>query len=126
MLLDDALDDPMLAEMALQRLAAKIQTTRAHASGALADARLRVERTREHIADLEHRVEEWRQSQQPSVRQAEGGRLVGVSHSGPPLPRMINLIIGESVQNLRTSLDYLIYGLAWLDSGRHQNRRSSP
>lgn len=48
--------------------------------------------------------------------------------AGPvtPIPRRISILIGEAIQALRRSLDYLIYELAWLDSGQPQNGTQFP
>ena len=36
----------------------------------------------------------------------------------PQIPPIISILIGEVIYNLRAALDYLIYDLAWLESGR--------
>jgi hypothetical protein len=77
------------------------------------------------VTDLENRLEEWQKTQDPGVRQTADG-LVRVRHAGPPLPRIMNVIVGEAVQNPRTALDYLVYGLAWLDSGVHHDQTQFP
>src|SRR5436305_13077108 len=39
-------------------------------------------------------------------------------------PRFLGVLIGEIVQNLRTSLDYLIHRLAWYDAGPDAERKT--
>ena len=48
--------------------------------------------------------------------------------AGPvtPIPIRISILIGEAIQALRRSLDYLIYELAWLDSGKPKKRTQFP
>jgi hypothetical protein len=122
---EDALNDPGLARIALEQLASKIQFARSSASQALADAELRVSRAEEHVVDIRGRLDRWGKEQDHGVRQTREG-LVRLRQSGPPLPRMVNLVLGEAVQNLRTALDYLVYGLSWLDSGVHHERTQFP
>src|SRR5713101_4659961 len=89
---------------------------------------VRLERAREHLADLKRRLE--------SLREVDFNRVIDEGESEiiyvheleilkneryPMLPHdksilMISVIIGEVIHNLRSSLDYLIYGLAWNDS----------
>jgi hypothetical protein len=124
-LFEDPLEDPGLADIALSRLAERLRAVRIRASQTLFDAELRVEHAADHVRDLETRLEDWRQTQDPGVRQTPDG-MVRVSHGGPPLPRIVNVVIGEAIQNLRTALDYLVYGLAWLDSGTHHDQTQFP
>jgi hypothetical protein len=125
MLHDDALDDPGIAAFAFGRLVAQIREARIRASQTFADAELRIARAEGHLADLRRRLDEWVKTQETGVRQTPEG-MVGLRHSGPPLPRVITLIIGEAIQNLRTALDYLVYALTWLDSETHRDQTQFP
>lgn len=39
---------------------------------------------------------------------------------------MVSIFVGETIQNLRSSLDYLVYALAWSDSGSFQEKTQFP
>ncbi len=49
-------------------------------------------------------------------------------HPGPAVPvsTRISILVGEITQALRRSLDYVVYELAWLDSGIRQNGTQFP
>lgn len=67
-------------------------------------------------------------------RQGGRGRIAPVSwlmdwhrlRAIPPPAPLISILIGESVYNLRAALDYLVYELAWLDSGQVQEGTQFP
>jgi hypothetical protein len=96
------------------------------ARSSLRDAFLRVDRAGEHLADLKARVEAYIGAQQDKITvQVQDGMLRPVADVEPP-PRMLSVLVGETVQNLRTALDYLVYALAWLDSGAPQDKTQFP
>ena len=41
-------------------------------------------------------------------------------------PSIVSILVGEAVYNLRAALDYLVYELAWLDSGQIQDDTQFP
>ena len=43
-----------------------------------------------------------------------------------PIPSMVRILVGESVQALRRCLDYLVYEVAFLDSGSEQHGTQFP
>jgi hypothetical protein len=94
----------------------------------LADAFLRLDRAGEHLSNLETRIETFRASQKNKVT-----LLIEADRPGPGIrdeteepPRIISVIAGEVVYNLRAALDYLVYALAWLDSCKHQPKTQFP
>ncbi len=91
----------------------------------------RVNRAREHLADLKQRADTFCQNKRDSVviqrkpatfRLADGREVKGVLGSATvpvsPLPPIIGILVGETVYNLRASLDYLVYELARFDAGK--------
>jgi hypothetical protein len=99
----------------------------------------RLKRARTHLANLKRRVERVREEardnvvieRKPAVFRREDGREVeGVlGHLAVkfgPLPPMLSILIGETIYNLRASLDYLVYELAALDSGQVQDGTQFP
>lgn len=111
MLLDDAMDDPGIGGLLFQRIAERYVNAHETALATLHDAYRRLDRADAHTAELRRMVAEWSGTQQASVLQTDDG-IVRMTQSGDPPPRLVNLVIGEAVQNLRTALDYLVYGLA--------------
>jgi hypothetical protein len=95
---------------------------------ALDGAFARIDRAEEHLANLKSRVDEY-------VKPLGGGVEVRVVPgqqprfpSEPPklgeIPITFGILIGETVQNLRTALDYLVYELANWRSGPDKSRRT--
>jgi hypothetical protein len=95
---------------------------------ALDGAFARVDRAGEHLANLKGRVDAY-------VKPLGGGvevRVVpGQTPQFPPdlpdlpeLPLLCGILIGETAQNLRTALDYLVYELANWRSDPDPNRRT--
>src|SRR5436309_1128025 len=78
----------------------------------LDDAYLRVDRAQHHMVDLEHRLR----------RFSKRTNLV----LSPTVPPICSILIGETIYNQRAALDYLIYELALLDSGRIQDGTQFP
>jgi hypothetical protein len=90
----------------------------------LGGAFARTARAREHILDLIARIEAFRQEQEQACSWEWD---TDPNHLGEPtlvvsgylqIPVAIGIIIGEVCYNLRSALDYLIYELAFLDSGK--------
>jgi hypothetical protein len=55
----------------------------------------------------------------------DGKRIKGVlgntTFPHEPVPHIIKILVGEIIYNLRAALDYLVYELAYLDSGEIKN-----
>lgn len=88
----------------------------------LKGCRARIDRTIEHLRDLESRTNQFRRIHQdhftPQYDHKTGKfTLIG---SAIELPDVCLVLTGEIIYNLRAALDYLIFELAWLDSKRRR------
>jgi hypothetical protein len=102
----------------------------------LAGAYARLDRAMEHLTDLkkligdfiDHEYEIAESTAQFDPPNQPPGVDVPVQITRPesPIPLKISILIGETVNNLRTGLDYLVYQLAILDSGSIQNGTQFP
>ena len=88
----------------------------------------RVRRTEYHLARIKRELpylsgptKPWREVQQGV---AVFDRIIGDSITG--VPAIFSILVGESIYNLRASLDYLVYELAILDSGMIQKGTQFP
>lgn len=124
-LIENALDDPGVANLVFRQLAERHVDARENSLATLHDAYRRIDRAADHLAELRQVVDDWSATQEASVLQTDEG-IVRVIQSGDPPPRLVNLVIGEAVQNLRTALDYLVYGLAWIGSLDHCEQTQFP
>jgi hypothetical protein len=71
-------------------------------------------RAKEHLDELNVETQRYLQSNPAKmVRQQEGSpdEFIGKVVAGGPIPKRIPLIIGDFLQNLRSSLDYLVWEL---------------
>jgi hypothetical protein len=85
-----------------------------------------VDRAREHLADLNTRIEAFvKNERQVTFLNVEGHKLTTVRPQNVPPPEF-SVIVGEVVYNLRAALDYRVYALALLDSGEPQNGTQFP
>ena len=95
---------------------------------ALAGAFARVDRAEEHLANLKCRVDTYFKPMGDGIEVRVVPGQVPQPVSKPPhlgeIPLMFGILIGETVQNLRTALDYLVYELANWYSGPDPNRRT--
>lgn len=123
LLLEDALHDQTLLEIATQGLTIRVT----HAHNSAFHGSLRLNRAAEHLANLESRIERYitRQQDAVSVQVDAAGRL-GLRNQLEDPERIWSIYIGEVIYNLRAALDYLVYGLAWLGSGVHQTFTQFP
>jgi hypothetical protein len=79
----------------------------------------RVERAEHRLSEVEHLAATF-QSQWRDI-----GRLLGSTSEGHELfdvrdvdvPDELSIAAGETIYNLRASLDYLVFALSWHDSG---------
>ncbi|MCA1707798.1 MAG: hypothetical protein LC808_32810 [Actinobacteria bacterium] len=87
------------------------------------DAYLRYERAREHLADLHSLVAAFTSDPQEVWADEERYFLEDLySYSERaverfPIPFAIPVRVGEMLYNLRCALDYLVFALAWHDTG---------
>ena len=92
----------------------------------LRGVRARIDRAEEHLSELRAFFDDLRKDH----LDASAGELVtgaatdaiGIELSEP----RTSVLIGEIVYNLRDALDYLVYALAWLDSGQPQDGTQFP
>jgi hypothetical protein len=90
----------------------------------LESALARTRRAREHIVDLIARITAIRQEQHNAISWTWDtdpehlGEPTLVVDRYVPIPGQLGILIGEICYNLRSALDYLIYELAILDSGK--------
>ena len=93
-------------------------------------SKLRIERARCLISQLEEEIDtfsrEFHGKYRVSLDQETGIANIEVNHFELELPAVLSIYIGEIVLNLRASLDYLIYNLAIVDSGKIQRRTQFP
>jgi len=93
----------------------------------LAGAELRLGRAREHIAAIRARIEAIEIAESFTIAAHQEGSLVflvGHPAQGPPLE--LSVLVGEVLYNLRSALDYVVFVLAALDSGKPQNGTQFP
>jgi hypothetical protein len=89
-------------------------------------AYVRLDRAQEHLAELKGIVDkfigdEYMLAHAMAQLNPEPGVPFLFIRPESPIPHRIPLLVGETVHNLRASLDYLIYELALFDSGATQN-----
>jgi hypothetical protein len=88
----------------------------------LETALARADRAKEHLAQLDREIE----------KALKAGVTLGPSVSGLfkvtvyPLPKVIPILIGETMYNLRMALDCLAFQLAYLDTGHVQKNTKFP
>jgi hypothetical protein len=104
----------------------------------LRGAKLRTQRAAEHLQELEKIIEQALRENPPDpVRiTADKDALLneGVardlrfdwSRSRRPSRARLGIVAGEALYNLRAALDYLVFALAWLDSGQVQEHTQFP
>ena len=82
----------------------------------------RLDRAKEHLTELHKEIEQALKS----------GITLGPSVSGLfkvtvyPLPKVVPILVGETMYNLRMALDCLVFQLAYLDSGHVQKNTRFP
>jgi hypothetical protein len=81
------------------------------------DAYRRVDRAGEHLADLETRANSYAAREREVTFVKVEGHTVGIVGERNLPPPELSVIAGEVVYNLRTALDYLVFQLAFADSG---------
>jgi hypothetical protein len=84
----------------------------------LDDARARIDRAKQHIASLKHEITAVLPPDRTIVSAVAGPAFVSGSVQYITSPPILAILIGETVYNLRSALDYLVYELVYLDTGR--------
>lgn len=104
----------------------------------LAGAFARVDRAAVHINELDDALECVRKTGEDEVVAGQSTRLrkhaeeafplsgARVWFDKPPLPDFVSVLVGETVYNLRAALDYMVYELAWKDSGARKRGTQFP
>src|SRR5262245_10356953 len=93
----------------------------------LEDALHRVQRADDHIRDLDLRISEYLASYHEAALAIFDSKAPDKHLGTPkPLPMIAYILIGEAVYNLRAALDYLVFTLARIDSGRFQDGTQFP
>lgn len=102
----------------------------ARTQASLEGADRRVARAEEHAAELEvqvdaiNRYSNYKVTATPDPDQPHIFRFEG---TGMPTPSpKWTVLVGETIYNLRAALDYLVYELAWIDSGYRQDGTQFP
>src|SRR5262249_46850460 len=93
---EDALEDPMLGELAARRVLMR----RYFAQQTFADALLRREWAGEHLADLKGRVESFVEQEQDAVSAQFRAKGVEFDAELTEPPRELSVLIGEIAYNL--------------------------
>jgi hypothetical protein len=83
--------------------------------------RLKIERAREHIADVRCVIDEWLATDvytvTSSVDENDSERIVWTASVKADPPTELSLLIGDAVHNLRSALDHAVYYLAGKNLG---------
>jgi hypothetical protein len=88
------------------------------------DAALRYDRAREHLADINRMLDAFKATPRDIGLYVEAESLDELLSRdredvrAVPIPDDLAIRIGEFAYNLRCALDYLVFALAWHDSGR--------
>ena len=92
----------------------------------LDEARARVARAEEHIASLEREIITIAPPKRTITAMVAGPAFLSGATQLIKAPPIIPILIGETIYNLRTALDYLVYQLFNLDTGQLSNRTKFP
>ncbi len=83
-------------------------------AGSLDSVRQKIFRAKVHFVELQAELSRYFQTNPGKVmREAEGdpNQYIGTFQAGRPIPARLPIIIGDCLQNLRSSLDYLVWEL---------------
>lgn len=99
----------------------------------LRDSFVKVLRAREHLVEFKSSAHAYIQNEYRLAMQINQfhigqklGERIGFITPSSPYPVKLSILVGETIQHLRTALDYLIYQLAILDSGEIKNGTQFP
>jgi hypothetical protein len=88
----------------------------------LLTAELRVQRARRLIGTLKRQEQGWANAHQDLLtgKVNEAGTIVlGIEEGDARRMGRMSITIGETIYNLRSALDYIVYDLACLTAGKH-------
>jgi hypothetical protein len=101
---------------------------RARKEALIKDARAKLDRAGEHLDTLKTELGDFQEADSHSIDahtdSESGAYLLRVQPNG--VPPKIGAIVGDVLCNLRPTLDYLVYALAYLDSGSPQEGTQFP
>src|SRR2546423_9773059 len=92
----------------------------------LDEARARISRAKEHITSLERELIAIAPPKRTITAAVAGPAFLGGSTQTIKAPPIVPILIGETIYNLRTALDYLVYQLFYLDTGNLSSRTKFP
>lgn len=99
-------------------------------SDPLVEPRLRCDRAREHLRQLEASISEYLESERgkifASLDDKSNVAKLGFMESPEGPPTILSILVGEIVYNLRAALDYLVFLLAMVNSGAVQDGTQFP
>jgi hypothetical protein len=97
---------------------------------ALKGAFERVNRASEHLSEFKRWIEVWNADQAQAAvwnfdPKDSNHVIAGIKHV-VPVPIRVGTLLGEICYNFRVALDYLVFELSYLDSGKPQNGTQFP
>ena len=91
----------------------------------LYSAHLRFQRADIHLTECDRLVREFSDACIDHILTDDNGRIVRLD-GWPEIPLMFPVVISDVIHNMRAALDYIIFELAWHDSGKIQNGTQFP
>jgi hypothetical protein len=88
----------------------------------LVDALARVARAGDHIASLESNCASSFSPNTTTTIGHHNAALLGIPPTRVEAPPILSILVGETIYNLRAALDYLVYELVYLDTGKPLKR----
>jgi hypothetical protein len=89
-----------------------------------------LDRAKEHLHNLKILIEPLIKAESQAIAATanfqNAGQSFGFNLPRTPAPNRVSVLAGESIQALRRALDYLVYELALLDSGKEQDGTQFP
>lgn len=88
----------------------------------------RISRAKQHLTMLKGEMTKFRRTFRPPqgyINPKSGGTIT-LEYSRKIIPYKFAILIGDTIYNLRAALDYLVYELAILDSGKIQRKTQFP
>jgi len=94
----------------------------------LDNAYARAHRAKRHLMSLKGEASKyWRSFHLPEVyMEPRAGGTTTITWGQDLIPSIFSILVGETIYNLRATLDYLVYQLAILDSGQSQEETQFP
>ena len=88
-------------------------------------AQLRFERADGHLTEADGLIRAFAKSCEDYVVSNDHGQTIRLG-GWPDIPMMLPVVVGDAIHNLRAALDYIVFELALLDSGKVQNGTQFP